>query len=162
VPFLDNEVIDLAARVPSDLKIRAGREDKVVLKLLAARIFPHDIVYRRKVGFGTPLAKWLRNPRGLGRYVDLLLDDAARARGYVDHGHAARLVREHREGRHDHSELIWSLLSLELWCRSVIDQTDLRNDLAAAGTVWHRELAKLRDLRLGMRPVIASHSGMAV
>jgi len=65
VPFLDNAVIDCSLSVPASLKIRVGRENKVALKQIAATMLPHDLVYRRKVGFGTPLAPWLRNAQGL-------------------------------------------------------------------------------------------------
>ena len=160
VPFLDNEVIDLSMRVPPELKIR-GRENKIALKRIAARLLPADLVYRRKAGFGTPLETWFRNPRGLGQYLELLLDRQARIRQYADPAIVARLVDEHRRGA-DRSEAIWSLLALELWARTVVDNAPLSPAVPGASSVWHEELTKLRDLRLGVQPVVARHSGMAV
>jgi hypothetical protein len=159
VPFLDNEVIDCSQSVPEALKIRVGRENKVALKAIAATMLPRDLVYRRKVGFGTPLAAWLRNATGLGRYVELLLDRTARDRGYVDGAKVSRLVAEHREGRVDHSEVIWSLLALELWCRTVVDPAE---EGTKGPQAWSEELSRFQSLSMGPHASVACHSGMTV
>jgi asparagine synthase (glutamine-hydrolysing) len=125
VPFLDNDVIDFSRRLPSALKIRPGLDNKIAVKRLAARLVPRDIVYRRKSGFSTPLTTWLRNPRGLGRYLDLLSGRSARVAAYLDLVAVARAVDEHRRGVQDHAEVIWSVLALELWLRHVVDRTDV-------------------------------------
>jgi asparagine synthase (glutamine-hydrolysing) len=161
VPFLDNEVIDCSRTIPSSLKIRVGRENKVALKLLAARMLPSDLVYRRKVGFGTPLVQWFKNQKGLGRYLELLLDRTARDRGYVDQTRVAALVKAHREGHADHSEILWSLLALELWCRLVVEEP--RKDAGATSrSAWNEELTTFQRVPLGTAMVPVSHSGLTV
>jgi asparagine synthase (glutamine-hydrolysing) len=85
---------------------------------------PREIVYRDKVGFGTPVGRWLRNKKGLGSFLDLLTDQTFRQRGYFDGREVERLVREHVEKGLNHEEALWGLLNLELWCRTFIDSQD--------------------------------------
>ena len=124
VPFLDNEMIDFSLTVPANLKI-AGRENKIVLKQVAAQVLPPDVVYRRKNGFGTPLPSWFRHRGGVGAYLDLLVDPSARTASYLDQGSVKRLVTEHRGGAEDHSEALWGLLALELWHRHVVESAPI-------------------------------------
>ena len=124
VPFLDNEMIDFSLTVPANLKI-AGRENKIVLKQVAAQVLPPDVVYRRKNGFGTPLPSWFRHRGGVGAYLDLLVEPSARTASYLDQGSVKRLVTEHRGGAEDHSEALWGLLALELWHRHVVESAPI-------------------------------------
>jgi asparagine synthase (glutamine-hydrolysing) len=156
VPFLDNEVIDLSAQVPARLKMLAGRENKIVLKKLAETMLPKELVYRRKVGFGTPLTTWFRNPAGLGAYLDSLTAPSSRIRSYVDERGLRQLIDEHRSGRRDHAEALWGLLALELWHRSVVEAAPA----AASGSSWPRECAALRPVNLNGSEGL--HSGITV
>ena len=119
VPLLDNEVVDFAARLPSELKIRNGRR-KHVLKEAAAGLLPAEILNRRKQGFAVPVGAWFRgNLREL--FSDVLLSPRARQRGYFEPRFIERLVREHVSGRRDHTLRLWALVVFELWHRQYLD-----------------------------------------
>ena len=118
-PFLDHEVMELAARLPVNLKLR-GRESKYLLKRTFADLLPPENVNRRKMGFGVPVGAWFRGPlRAL--LEDALLSRQALARGYFQSGFVKHLVIDHLAHRADHSFALWNLLMLELWHREFID-----------------------------------------
>jgi asparagine synthase (glutamine-hydrolysing) len=119
VPLLDNEVVEFAARLPADLKIRNGRR-KHILKEAAAGILPPEILARPKQGFAVPVGNWFRS--GLrDLFADVLLSARARHRGYFEPRFIDRLVREHVAGRRDHTLRLWGLLVFELWHRQYLD-----------------------------------------
>lgn len=113
VPLLDYRLVEFANALPDRLK-RVGSRTKVILKKLAERHLPKEVVYRRKSGFGVPLAEWLRSPDGLGRLaLDVLKDESTKNVSEVLG--VERLLTEHRSGRADHSELLWTTLNYVLW-----------------------------------------------
>jgi asparagine synthase (glutamine-hydrolysing) len=117
-PFLDHHLMEWAARLPADLKVRAGTT-KYLLKKAVADWLPAELIKRPKMGFGVPLAAWLRTElRELS--WDLLTDQTARSRGLFRPDAVAGMLREHADG-HDHSPRIWALLQFELWHRTFID-----------------------------------------
>jgi asparagine synthase (glutamine-hydrolysing) len=119
-PFLDHEVMEFAARLPVDLKLR-GRESKYLLKRAFADLLPVENVARRKMGFGVPVGEWFRGElKELLR--DALLSEQARERGYFDENAVERMVDEHLESRVDHSGQLWNLMMLELWHREFLGQ----------------------------------------
>jgi asparagine synthase (glutamine-hydrolysing) len=79
------------------------------------------MIYRRKVGFGVPVGAWLRQPTGLGRFLDVLTDATFKGRGFADAAGVADVVARHRRGERDYGDVLWGLVNLELWCRSTID-----------------------------------------
>jgi len=113
VPFLDNEIIEFAAGLPVDFK-QTMRHRKRVLKDVARRYLPAEIVERRKSGFGVPLALWIRRD---GPFAELLARVVARRelQDAIPGVALARLVEEHRAGAADHSEFLWSAVNLALW-----------------------------------------------
>jgi asparagine synthase (glutamine-hydrolysing) len=124
VPLLDHPLIEWAARLPDRHKLQ-GLEGKVLLKRLARRLLPREVVDRPKVGFTVPLAPWFRGPlREL--LADTLLSPACLARGYYEEAELRRTVQDHLEGRRDRSRELWTLLTLELWHRAFIDQAPRR------------------------------------
>jgi asparagine synthase (glutamine-hydrolysing) len=124
VPLLDHPLVEWAARLPARFKVR-GAEGKRLLKRLARRMVPREVVDRPKVGFTVPLAPWFRGPlREL--LADTLLSPTARARGYYDEDTLRRYVADHLEGRRDRSRELWTLLTLELWHRTYIDRVPSR------------------------------------
>ena len=113
-PFLDQEVLALAARLPAEVLIRGGRT-KWILRELAYRLVPRHLVDRPKRGFGIPQAAWLRGPlREMAG--DLLLDSTARQRGWFDPDVVEALLREHDSGV-NRDRPIWPLLMIEVWAR---------------------------------------------
>jgi asparagine synthase (glutamine-hydrolysing) len=114
-PFLDHKVMEFAARLPSDYKIRHGTL-KYLLKKAAASLLPPEVLYRRKMGFGVPIGAWLRGElRPL--LEDVLLCASARTRAYFDPAALRQLVQAHAAGKQDYSHQLWALLWLELWHR---------------------------------------------
>jgi asparagine synthase (glutamine-hydrolysing) len=118
-PFLDHKLVELAARIPSNLKLR-GRTTKYILKMAAAGILPDDIIHRPKHGFGVPVGRWFRDDlRDYAR--EILLDPAALARGYFREFAIRELLDEHTSGQRNHGQRIWTLLTFEWWHRLFID-----------------------------------------
>ncbi|MER3431052.1 MAG: asparagine synthase (glutamine-hydrolyzing) [Blastocatellia bacterium] len=120
-PFLDHKVIEFAASLPENLKLR-GFETKRLLKKVAARLVPKEVVYRKKMGFGVPIGKWFRGE--LKDYLrEVLLSEKSLRRGIVRPEAMAKFVTEHINGEKDHSHRLWTLLMLELWFDRFIDRT---------------------------------------
>jgi asparagine synthase (glutamine-hydrolysing) len=113
VPYLDHRFIEWVARIPAHMKQR-DQTTKFLLKKLAAKYLPHDIVYRHKQGFVMPLSVWLEG--GLKPHVDAALSKTglAKRRIFAD-GAFDKLMRDHRSGRSNHAGRIWALTVLEQW-----------------------------------------------
>jgi asparagine synthase (glutamine-hydrolysing) len=119
VPFLNHELVELAARMPPDLKLR-GLKRKYILKRVAERLLPRDVVWRKKAGFGAPIRSWLRGP--LRPLVDdLLSEETVRRRGLFDPAEVRRIIAANLSGREDYNLQVFQLLTLEMWHRTFID-----------------------------------------
>jgi asparagine synthase (glutamine-hydrolysing) len=119
-PLLDYRIVEFAARVPVDLKLR-GRITKYLLRRHLEGRVPIGLVRRPKMGFSIPLANWLRG--GLRPIMqDLLLSSQGLSRGYFDPSRVAELVALHLRGARDYSGQLWSLMMLELWQRTFLDR----------------------------------------
>ena len=119
VPFLNVEMLQLAARMPPDLKLR-GLKRKYILKRAAEKLLPREVVWRKKAGFGAPIRSWLRGP--LRPMVDdLLSEDGVRRRGLFDPQEVRRIIDTNLSGREDYNLQVFQLLNLELWQRQFID-----------------------------------------
>ncbi|HVF87797.1 MAG TPA: asparagine synthase (glutamine-hydrolyzing) [Pyrinomonadaceae bacterium] len=118
-PFLDHHVIEFAASLPEDLKLR-GRTAKYLLKQVLKKILPAENLKRAKMGFGVPIGDWFRG--GMKDFLrEILLAERSLTRGYFKPEAVARMVTEHTEGRRDYAHQLWTLLMLELWFRRFID-----------------------------------------
>lgn len=118
-PLLDHNVIEFAAQLPEHLKMR-GLRPKHLLKKVAARLVPREVVYRKKMGFGVPVGKWLRGE--MSDFLrDTLLSQSSLSRGIIKPEKLRQYVDEHISGRFDHMFQVWTLLMLELWFRRFID-----------------------------------------
>jgi asparagine synthase (glutamine-hydrolysing) len=113
VPFLDHTFVEFAARIPDRLKI-SGRSQKHILKSAVTGLLPHNIIHRKKMGFPTPLAQWLRDPRAQPLYARLRSRDGLLA-AHVDMGQVDALIDRHRSGLEDATDRIWRLINLQLW-----------------------------------------------
>lgn len=119
VPFLDHKLAEFAARLPRPLRVN-GLKSKVLLKRLAERYLPNDVIYRRKVGFTVPLTRWFAGPLA-DLLRDVLLSEQAFSRGYFRPMAIRRLIDEHTTGQVDHEQELWLLLTLEFWHRLYVD-----------------------------------------
>jgi len=116
VPFLNKEIVDLAARMPANLKLK-GLKRKYILKRAAEKLLPHDAVWRKKAGFGAPVRSWLRGP--LRPMVEeLLAGNVVKDRGLFQPKEVRRVIDANNSGREDYSLQVFQLLTLELWMRS--------------------------------------------
>jgi asparagine synthase (glutamine-hydrolysing) len=119
VPFLNYEMVELAARMPTRLKLR-GLKRKYILKRVAERLLPKDVVWRKKAGFGAPIRSWLRGP--LRPMVDDLLSEVTiQRRGLFKPQEVRRIIAANLSGREDYNLQVFQLLTLELWQRTFID-----------------------------------------
>lgn len=112
VPLLDHRVVELVASFPTSWKLR-GRERKRILKRLAERYVPREILSRPKRGFSLPIRDWLRAE--LAGRLDALAEPNALAAHYLHRPTLLRLIAEHRQGRRDHCDILWRLLILAAW-----------------------------------------------
>jgi len=118
-PFLDHKLIEFAATLPESMKM-SGAGTKSLLKKVAARLVPKEVIYRRKMGFGVPIGKWFRGE--MKDFVrSVLLSEGSLKRGIVKPEILERYVNEHIAGDRDHSFQLWTFLMLELWFQRFID-----------------------------------------
>jgi asparagine synthase (glutamine-hydrolysing) len=111
VPLLDHEFVEWAASVPSRYKLK-GQEGKYILKKALEPHLPNDVLYRSKMGFAVPLAKWFRGPLKQ-RLRTTITDGRLAATGLFDMDYLERLVDQHQSGRRDNSTVLWSLLMFD-------------------------------------------------
>jgi asparagine synthase (glutamine-hydrolysing) len=117
-PLMDHPLVEWLASLPSDLKIRGGESKYLLKKAMQGRI-PDDILYRPKMGFAVPLARWFRGPLR-DRVRSVLQDGTLVASGYFDSVTLKRIGEEHLSGARDHSTPIWTLLMFESFLRNIV------------------------------------------
>jgi asparagine synthase (glutamine-hydrolysing) len=123
VPFLDLDLVEFAATIPSNMKQR-GREGKWILKKTMEPYLPHDVIYRPKTGFGGPVRRWMQHElRDL--VSDLLSVTSLKNRGLFDPEAVQRLIKANDDGVIDGSYTLLSLVCVEFWCRHFIDKFPL-------------------------------------
>jgi asparagine synthase (glutamine-hydrolysing) len=120
VPLLDHELVELAARMPEDVKIRGGKL-KYVMKKAMSGVLPREILERKKRGFGTPMGAWLKHDlaplmRGL------LSESVVNGRGLFHFQAIKELIGSHESNRIDGTDRLLALLNLEIWSRLYLDR----------------------------------------
>jgi asparagine synthase (glutamine-hydrolysing) len=132
VPLLDQELVELAARMPEGVKIRGGRL-KHAMKEAVSNLLPRDILERKKRGFGAPMGAWLKEdlaPLVLG----LLSDSVVKGRGLFHFPAVKELIASHEASRIDGTDRLLTLINLEIWSRLYLDgraPDDVTNELKA-------------------------------
>jgi asparagine synthase (glutamine-hydrolysing) len=117
---MDHPLVEWLASLPSSLKIRDG-EAKFLLKKAMQRRLPADLLYRPKMGFAVPLARWFRGP--LRARVQAALHDGELAgTGLFNPPFLERLADEHLSGMRDRSAPIWTLLMFDAFLRNVVGE----------------------------------------
>ena len=119
VPLLDHLVVEFAASLPASLKIQGSRR-KHLLKELAFRLVPRELLDRPKQGFGVPIGNWFRGSLR-ETFGDVIGSSVTRQRGYFNQAFVRRILDEHLAGTRDHSLRLWQLLVFELWHRQYVD-----------------------------------------
>lgn len=120
-PLMDHPLVEWLATLPTSLKMRRG-EGKFLLKKAMEPYLPNDLMYRPKMGFSVPLARWFRGPLRQ-RVRDSLLKGPIAESGWFNQRIIAQLVNEHESGVRDHSTPIWTLLMYDAFLRCVMDQS---------------------------------------
>lgn len=120
-PLIDHRLVGFMLSLPTSDRIRGTTTKHLLRRALDGHV-PASVLSRRKKGLNPPVGLWLQ------RELRPLLDDylsreAVRARGLLEPGTVANLLREHREGRRDRSLHIWALIVLEEWFRQYVDKT---------------------------------------
>lgn len=119
VPLLDHKLVEFAASLPSNMKIKRLAR-KYLLKKVARKWLPSEVIDRKKEGFPMPFSLWFRKEcRPFVR--DLLSPVTLKHRGLFQPEYVQMLLKEHDDGTADHGGLIWGLLSVELWHRAFLD-----------------------------------------
>ncbi|HZU70431.1 MAG TPA: asparagine synthase (glutamine-hydrolyzing) [Ktedonobacteraceae bacterium] len=123
IPLLDYHLIEYAARIPSEMKIRPFQA-KYLLKRAFADVLPAAILRRKKMGFNVPTGIWFREGQR-GMMTRLLLSERARDRGFLNTDFVAALLRDHLHGKTNYQNQLFILASLEIWFRVFIDNESL-------------------------------------
>lgn len=115
LPFLDPQVLEFAWRLPLHYKVRDG-QGKWLVKQLLHRFVPKELVERPKMGFESPVARWLRGP--LREWAESLLDERLlREQGYFRAPVVRKAWEDHLAGRNEHPGNLWTILSFQAWLR---------------------------------------------
>jgi asparagine synthase (glutamine-hydrolysing) len=121
VPFIDKQVISLAMQYNGNLKFKKG-QSKYVLKKMAEKYLPSEIIYRPKASFGAPIRSWISND--LKEMVDDLLSrESIEKRHLFNYEYVKKLIEDDRKGLEDNAYRIYQLLTLELWSRKFLDNS---------------------------------------
>lgn len=129
VPFLDHKLVEFTMDIPESWKTRGG-EPKYVLKKAVEDLLPHDLIYRKKQGFGAPMSQWLRG--GFGQQArDTILGSSLMSRGYFNVRAVEEMIDAHRQGTADNSLYIWTLFNLMAWYDYWIEGGEIQSARAA-------------------------------
>lgn len=122
-PFLDPRLVMLGLNLPSQDKFDSNNT-KILLKKIALKYFPEKFVNRRKCGFGLPITEWFKDSTGFGKYLTMFTEPKNK-RGYLNYLNIKALINQHLSGERDNSEILWILVSLEVWVRIFIDRENV-------------------------------------
>jgi asparagine synthase (glutamine-hydrolysing) len=114
-PLMDHPLVEWLATLPAGLKVQ-GNEGKVLLKKAMELRLPNDVLYRPKMGFAVPLARWFRGPLKQ-RVRDAVLGERIADTGWFNAGCLRELVDHHQSGLRDHSAPLWTLLMFDAFLR---------------------------------------------
>lgn len=118
VPFLDKELVEFSTRIPPGLKMK-GSTTKYLLRKVMERYLPHDIIYRPKAGFGSPIRTWIKNE--MSEYIDNMFSKQSIDENKIFNYNAIRsLIKDNWENKYDASYTILSLLSIISWIKQFV------------------------------------------
>jgi asparagine synthase (glutamine-hydrolysing) len=145
VPLLDHQVLEFAASLPPEFKVR-GKETKRILKSAFANVLPTEVINRKKAGFPVPYEGWLRSEFN-DQMRDLLLSNRAQSRGLFQPDDLRRLLQAASQDS-EHAKQLFCLVTLELWHREFLDST------CAATVKTPNRIQAPRNLTTGTSPIV--------
>ncbi|MDB5618896.1 asparagine synthase (glutamine-hydrolyzing) [Tardiphaga sp.] len=113
VPFLDQELVDFSFDIPEEFKVKNG-VSKYLLKKAVEGIIPDELIYRRKMGFDVPMIKWLKGEFGQ-RVEREILSSRMMDRGFFHVAYIREMFSDHRLGRANRAQQLWTLYNLTAW-----------------------------------------------
>lgn len=116
VPFCNQQLYKQVNAYYNQNKFKNG-ERKAILKKCAEPYLSKELLYRKKNGLRLPLAEWYRDSKGVGRYLDLLVDKTARERGIYNVSAVQKVVDEFRKGDDGWYKVIFEMVNFEVWLR---------------------------------------------
>jgi asparagine synthase (glutamine-hydrolysing) len=120
VPFLDHDVVDFSTRLPASYKLRDG-VGKRILKKAVEPYIDHDMIYRRKQGFGAPMEEWFREGDFGRRSLAAFERSELTKNGYFDNDYFRGLLNAQTSGAGGHSFHLWTVLNAVLWHASWVE-----------------------------------------
>lgn len=119
VPFLDTDLVEFSTKIPPNYKVK-GNKTKYLLKKVAEKYLPKEVIHRSKSGFGAPVRKWIIKDMD---YLinDYLSKESIIKRGIFNFDKVSKLIQDNKKGKIDASYPIWSLLAIESWMRQFYD-----------------------------------------
>lgn len=126
VPFLDKELVEFSTLIPTNMKMK-GMNTKYILKKVAEKYLPNEVIYRSKAGFGAPVREWIHND--LNSLINKYLSpDSINSRGIFNSESVLKLINDNKKNKIDASYVIWSLLAIESWFRQFYDINKTKNE----------------------------------
>ena len=119
VPLLDKELVEMAAKMPGNFKIK-GRELKYILKKALEKDLPKEILYRKKRGFGAPMGAWIKDEL-VGLTNELLSREQIESRGILEFSTVEKILYEHKNNINDYTDIILAMVNFEIWARIYLD-----------------------------------------
>ncbi|MDP3124879.1 MAG: asparagine synthase-related protein, partial [Thiobacillus sp.] len=117
-PLLDHELMGWVSGLPTELKLR-GTEGKYLLKKSMEPYLPHDVLYRKKMGFSVPLAAWFRGPLA-ATIRSVVLGERLASTGLFNQDFLREVVEAHQGGRRDYSVILWTVLMFDAFLAQVL------------------------------------------
>lgn len=123
LPLLDHRLVEYAAKIPSDLKLRGFSDTKYIYKQALRGILPDEILFDRpKLGHSVPMKNWMRQKAVVRDWMtEIFASDSFRRRELFNLSFVQKLLDEHFKKTHNHSHRLWALAVLELWFRHHLD-----------------------------------------
>ncbi|MGK2953836.1 MAG: XrtA/PEP-CTERM system amidotransferase [Thiobacillus sp.] len=127
-PLLDHELMGWVSGLPVDLKLR-GSEGKYLLKKSMEPYLPHDVLYRKKMGFSVPLAAWFRGPLAI-TIRSVVLGERLASTGLFNQDFLREVVEAHQSGRRDYSVILWTVLMFDAFLGQVMGMDESERQAA--------------------------------
>ncbi|MCP4111786.1 MAG: asparagine synthase (glutamine-hydrolyzing) [Desulfobacteraceae bacterium] len=120
VPYLDHKLVEFAANVPPEYKIK-GTDVKYIVKETMKNMLPDSIIKRPKMGFPTPIQTWLKEPEFNNYAKEILFDTRTGKRDFYNMETVTKIFNDHVQGKMDNSGRLWYLINFEIWNRIYFD-----------------------------------------